>query len=401
MASPYYRSHYQPSRTFYQGIYQPHQTFYQPHQSFSQHFRSPYQPSFYQPNYYQPVYNPIASAPVQSVPTVRIVEANAVSPAGAAAALAYVNTVGAEDLCGRAAKAYLESVVAGGDSVAATQAATTQYMADHFNKVASGTACDASAKAFKEAQGSNQDPVLSAAQAYMTNYKPVSEDLCSASGAAYVKAVLAGANQDATTLAATKAFVNVYSAGTGLAADSACAAAAKAFSAASVRTPSAPVANAMTAFIANTGAGRSFDPACAAAASAYVTSFEAGEQELDSALAGGLAFIKSYKSGAVLPTNSPCTAAAMAYSAALPGVPSAIQTAMTAFIEETVEGGDQDNSVCLTAGEAYIESYLSGVGEAMAEEAAGIAFIDAVAASPSYSTASPCGKAARAYITGF
>ena len=118
MASPYYRSHYQPSRTFYQGVYQPHQTFYQPHLSFSQHFRSPYQPSFYQPNYYQPVYNPIASAPVQSVPTVRIVEANAVSPAGAAAALAYVNTVGAEDLCGRAAKAYLESVVAGGDSVA-------------------------------------------------------------------------------------------------------------------------------------------------------------------------------------------------------------------------------------------------------------------------------------------
>ena len=98
VASPYYRNHYQ---TYYQPRqthYRSHQTYYQPHQTYNQHYRS-------QVSY---------PAAVPAVPTLRIVEAP-VSSAGAAGALAYASALGAEDLCGRATKAYLETVVAGGD----------------------------------------------------------------------------------------------------------------------------------------------------------------------------------------------------------------------------------------------------------------------------------------------
>ncbi len=57
--------------------------------------------------------------------------------------------------------------------------------------------------------------------------------------------------------------------------------------------------------------------------------------------------------------------------------------------------------VCAVAAEAYFDAYLSGKSEAKANQAAGIAFLDAVANTPSYSPESPCGRSAETYMKSF
>lgn len=52
----------------------------------------------------------------------------------------------------------------------------------------------------------------------------------------------------------------------------------------------------------------------------------------------------------------------------------------------------------LTSAEAYFDAYLSGKTEAQSNEIAGVAFLDAVAATPSFDPSSPCGRSAKAYM---
>lgn len=155
----------------------------------------------------------------------------------------------------------------------------------------------------------------------------------------------------------------------------------------------------MDAMIAQ-GNQRVYDPACAAASLAFFDSYKAGRDELSSNLAAALAFIKEYKTGAKVPTNSPCLAATRVYAQNIKNKPSPPNAAaMLAFMDEAILSNmDRPDPVCLTSAEAYFDAYLSGASEAKANEIAGVAFLDAVAATPGFNPGSPCGISAKAYM---
>ena len=57
--------------------------------------------------------------------------------------------------------------------------------------------------------------------------------------------------------------------------------------------------------------------------------------------------------------------------------------------------------VCGASAEAYIDAYLTGSGEDAANEAAAVAYLEAVDDNPKFNPKSPCGRAAEAYIAAF
>jgi len=62
---------------------------------------------------------------------------------------------------------------------------------------------------------------------------------------------------------------------------------------------------------------------------------------------------------------------------------------------------DKPDPVCLASAEAYFDAYENGATEAAANEIAGLAFLDAVAATPDFNPGSPCGISAKAYMAAF
>ncbi|MCP3661105.1 MAG: hypothetical protein GY696_01200, partial [Gammaproteobacteria bacterium] len=112
------------------------------------------------------------------------------------------------------------------------------------------------------------------------------------------------------------------------------------------------------------------------------------------------AFIRQYKRGAKVPADSPCLRATKVYAANTrdqPSPPNA--SAMLAFMDEAIlEDLEKPDKVCLNSAEAYFDAYLSGESEAKANEIAGVAFLDSVAATPDFDPSSPCGLSAKAYM---
>ena len=148
------------------------------------------------------------------------------------------------------------------------------------------------------------------------------------------------------------------------------------------------------------GNKRVYDPACWKSTEAFFDSYRAGEDELTSNFRAARAFINEYKKGAVVPTNSPCLMATRVYANNIENKPSAPNAAaMLAFMNEAIVANmDRPDEVCLTSAEAYFDAYLSGKSEAASNEIAGVAFLDAVAASPDFDPGSPCGVSAKAYM---
>jgi hypothetical protein len=222
----------------------------------------------------------------------------------------------------------------------------------------------------------------------------------------YRKAYKAGAKETDANLAAAEEFLKAFAQGLSIPANSPCAVSTKAYYRALSNKPSPPNAVAMIAFMdamISQGNVRVPDPVCAASTLAYWDAFKAGDDELTANFKAAKAFFKEYKKGAKVPTNSPCLISTRAYAAAIKNKPSPPNAAaMIAFMDEAIlTNMNKPDPVCLASAEAYFDAYEKGVGEAKANEIAGVAFLDAVAANPDFNPGSPCGISAKAYMATF
>jgi len=324
----------------------------------------------------------------------------------ARAALSYLQGALGLDSCGRQAKAYLETILAGGSPAQAAAEATGVYIRA-FNageRAAPGSACAASDIAFRQAAAAGQDPVLAAALAFMKSYG--SDSPCFVSARDYVEAVVGGSTQTEANIKAAKSFarqLQSLAAQGKLTIDDACAVSAQAFSSSS-DISSLPIAAATQAFISKAvETGKGFDPVCYRSAERFFESFQSGKSELQSTFTAAREFLEGYKASPTPASQSPCAAATKAYAAATKNSPSApAQKALLAFVEEAVFTSDDGlDPVCGASAEAYFTAYLSGAGEAAASEAAAVAYLEAVGANPGFDPESPCGVAAKAYIATF
>merc|ERR1711912_42465 len=116
-----------------------------------------------------------------------------------AAALAYVNSVVKEGLCGKAA-----------DVGEATRAYITAF--NSGEKYEKGGACEAAERAWKDARVSaGKDHVLEATLAFIKKWPGVEDgNPCAVAGTDYVKEILAGNSHDDATSAAMRAFIRAF-----------------------------------------------------------------------------------------------------------------------------------------------------------------------------------------------
>merc|ERR1712212_339060 len=210
-----------------------------------------------------------------------------------AAALAYVNSVVKEGLCGEAAEAYVKSILNGGSKEAAVGEATKAYITA-FNsgeRYEKGGACEASAKAWNNARLSgSQDHVLEATLAFIKKWPGVKDgNPCAIAGTDYVKEILAGKSHIEANSAAMKGFIKAFKEKANKGAslnDEACHKASRAFFDA-VPTKSDPVIGAGFAAFSDklfAGKGVVYDPVCLEAMETFIDSHAAGEDLLTSNL---------------------------------------------------------------------------------------------------------------------
>merc|ERR1712179_372352 len=131
-----------------------------------------------------------------------------------AAALAYVNSVVKEGLCGEAAEAYVNSILNGGSKKAAVAEATKAYITA-FNsgvRYEAGGACEAADRAWKVARVSGgKDHVLEATLAFIKKWPGVEDgNPCAIAGTDYVKETLAGKSHIEANSAAMKGFIKAF-----------------------------------------------------------------------------------------------------------------------------------------------------------------------------------------------
>jgi len=327
----------------------------------------------------------------------------------AASALAYLKAVGSKDICARSTEAYLAKIVSGGTAEEATADATSQYISDYNSglRVESGTACEASDIAWRQAEAEGKDPVVASALAFMENWPGMKEgNPCAVSGRDYVNAILKGSSHlEANQLAANgfaDALKKLAANGKELR-DSACAAATKAYFNAVPVKPSPPNAAAMLAFVDKAFSGSSFeyDPVCWKSTEAYFDSYAAGNGELAANLAAAETFLDEFsKSGLSIPADSPCAAATRAYYANIPNPPSPPnKAAMEAFMDAMISGGKrQPDPVCAASTKAYWVAYKAGANETTANLAAAEEFFKAFAQGLSIPAESPCAVSTKAYF---
>ena len=107
------------------------------------------------------------------------------------------------------------------------------------------------------------------------------------------------------------------------------------------------------------------------------------------------------KSG--VPADSACAAASLAYAKEIQNSPSGPSAAgMIAYIAEAIRSGERKlDPVCGEATLAYWDAYIKQKSEAAANEAAAVAYIEALEKNPRFDQTSACAKAAEAYIAEF
>jgi len=421
------RYHYQGAHEYTPQPYQAQQHVAQPYQA-QHHVAQPYQaqhhvaqpyvakPHVARPYVAQPyVARPYvaqhhAARPYHAQPYAPVAHASYANPLdvdspSAKAALVFLNTLPL-DTCGRISKAFIENILAGGDRDTASAVATNIYI-EAYNKgerPAYGSPCEAAEVAFKQAVHYGKDPVPAAALAFMKAYQ--SDSPCSVTAFDYVDAISNGKNHIEAAFIAAKSFakqIQVLAAAGKPTADPVCAQAALAY-ATSSDIPSTPYAEAMKAFITKAlEVGNGNDPVCWAATEEVFKSYQSEKAELEPSLAAAKAFIKVYVNSPTPVADSPCAAAAKAYSGAIKNAPSApYQSAMLAFIDEAILSNDDGSSpACAAAALAYFDAYETGAKEADATAAAGSAFLEAVAKDPTYTPESSCGRATAAYMATF
>merc|ERR1712098_5136 len=96
-----------------------------------------------------------------------------------------------------------------------------------------------------------------------------------------------------------------------------------------------------------------------------------------------------------VPSDSPCASATLSYAQAINTEPSSAANAgMIAYINEAIKQRDrQFDPVCGAATVAYWDAFIE-----KKDEAAAVAYLDALEANPDFDKNSACGKAADAYM---
>lgn len=355
---------------------------------------------------------PAAPAPVVAAPAPAVTQSfslgkRSVGPS-AQAALAYFQNMEGDDICGTAAKAYLDSVLSGGSTDAALESAKQKYRTEYAkgSRAAPGSSCAASEHAWKGAEAQGVNPVDAAARAFMDSWPGVAlGNPCALAGRDYAHAVIQGSSEIDANLRAARTFSSAMqslaAAGKELR-DPACAAAARAYYNSLPNKPSPANGAAMLAFMdkAMSGFSFDFDPVCWRSAQAFFDASAAGKSEVNSALSAAETFLEAFAAGGDnIPADSPCAAAAKAYFANIPNPPAPqVKVAAEAFMNSMISGGRrQPDPVCANAAKAYWTAYKSGVKGNDATLAAAQSFIQSYRSGKSIPANSPCLAAAIAY----
>jgi len=327
----------------------------------------------------------------------------------AAAALAYLRTVAGDDLCGKAAKVYVENIMRGEKKEVAMAEAGREYI-DAFNagaRPASGSGCQAAEVAWKEAFVTGADPIPAAAKAYIRSWRSSkSKDPCTAASTKYFNEIQDGESHLDAAKYAMGAFVKAlrkvnrdgrsYN-------DRACTNAAKAYAKA-LDEEQTPITAAFTAFLESMFDDNEnpFDPVCYKVMQGFTNSFNSGDDAETSQIKAAEAFFDAFSKGNSISAHSPCTKAALAYAAASQKKDSSTSSAMFAYISETLKSGKiQIDPVCAASTSAYMRAYKEKKDEEFASEAAAVAYLEALEKNSNFDPKSPCGKAAEAYIREF
>merc|ERR1712183_866616 len=265
----------------------------------------------------------IAAAPQSSFPTIPVerfvdkvqeenyltdnrvkVAVSSKSPS-TAAALAYVNSVVKEGLCGEAAEAYVRTILNGESKKAAAAEATRAYITA-FNsgeRYEAGGACEAADRAWKVARVSGgKDHVLEATLAFIKKWPGVEDgNPCAIAGTDYVKEILAGKNNIEASSAAMRGFIKAFKQKADKGAtlnDEACHKASRAFFDA-VPYKSDPIVGAGFAAFSDklfAGEGVVYDPVCLDAMETFIESHASGETLLISNLKAARTFFRAFVS---------------------------------------------------------------------------------------------------------
>merc|ERR1719244_2250055 len=332
----------------------------------------------------------IVKKPIKADP--RVKAPNDKTSPSAAAALAYLRSVTLDDLCGKPAEIYIQSIFRG-KSKEEANAEATRYYIRAYNEGArqpESGACKEADVAYREAYISGDDPILKSAEAFINAWPGVKDgNPCAISGIDYVNAIVNGKSHTEANTIAAESFADAFKAlairGKPLK-DPSCAAATRAFFNALPDKPDPANAAAFTAFIDKTfeegNQAPAYDPVCLAS--------------LD-------AFFKEFAKGSKVPADSACAAATKAYTKEIQNRPSPPNAAaMIAYINEAIASGNNKlDPVCAASAEAYFDAYIEEKDEAAANEAAAVAYLEAVDKTPDFDRGGPCGKAAAAYIEEF
>merc|ERR1712212_570774 len=330
-----------------------------------------------------------------------------------AAALAYVNSVVKEGLCGEAAEAYVKSILNGESKKAAVAEATRAYITA-FNsgeRYEKGGACEAADRAWKVARVSGgKDHVLEATLAFIKKWPGVEDgNPCAIAGTDYVKEILAGKSHIEANSAAMKGFIKAFKEKANKGAplnDEACHKASRAFFDA-VPTKSDPIVGAGFAAFSDklfAGKGVVYDPVCLEAMETFIDSHAVGEDLLTSNLKAARSFFKAFVANPqTVPADSPCASATLSYAQAISKEPSsAANAAMLAYINEAIRKRDRVfDPVCGAASLAYWDAFIEKKDESAASEAAAVAYLDALENNPNFDENGACGRAAKAYMAEF
>ena len=341
----------------------------------------------------------------------RVKAATDLTSPSSAAAIAYMQSVAKDGLCGLPSEVYLKTIFSGKSKEEANAEATRVYIEAYNNgeRLPQGGACAAADVAWREAWRKGDDPVLESALAYI-NAWPGAKDgnPCAVSGIEYMKAILAGKSHlEANRVSITEfanAFKKLANQGKPLL-DSACRDATKAFYEAIPQKPDPANAAAFTAFMDKIFEDNApaFDPVCLAALDGFIESYSSGDDSLTANLKAAKSFFKEFAKGSSIPADSPCAAATLAYASEIQKKPSPPNAAaMIAYITEALKNGNRKfDPVCAAATEAYFDAYIENKSETAANEAAAVAYLETLDKNPDFDLQSPCGRSADAYIKEF
>ena len=152
------------------------------------------------------------------------------------------------------------------------------------------------------------------------------------------------------------------------------------------------------------GNAPAYDPVCIASLEGFFESYLAGDDLLTANLKAARSFFVEFQKGkSGVPADSACTAATLAYAQEIKQKPSGPNAAgMIAYITEAIKNGERKlDPVCGVATLAYWDAYIEKKSEAAANEAAAVAYLEALDKNPDFDQSSACGKAADAYIREF